>query len=62
MAVQWLSSALALQGTPVQSLVGETKIAHAISVAKKRERKRGLKNLSTELMTTMINVLQDTGT
>ena len=40
MAVQWLSSALALQGTPVQSLVGETKIAHAISVAKKRERER----------------------
>ena len=52
MAVQWLSSALPLQGIPVQSLVGDTKIKHAMhhGKKKKRERERGLKNLSTELM------------
>ena len=63
MAVQWLSSALPLQGIPVQSLVGDTKIKHAMHHGKKkRERDRGLKNLSTELMTKMINVLHDKDT
>ena len=44
-----VDSVLLLQETPVQSLVGKTKIPHAMGHGK-RERKRGLKNLSTQLI------------
>jgi len=44
-----VDSVLPLQGTAVQSLVGKTKIPHAMG-HRKRERKRGLKNLPTQLI------------